>query len=263
MKFFCNDSHSLVHPRAMVEFFAASNARDSQGLFLKELALITFTPGDLRKLTQGQGVRKNEAWGKRNNRMYEGEGWIATQSPFGAPNAVMLLEELIAFGVRRAVFLGYCGSLQKGMEVGEIIVPMEAVREEGTSYHYLPAGEHSLPDRFLQQQMAGWMQGLDARVHTGKIWTTDAPYRETLTKVDRYRSEGVLGVEMEMSAVFALGMARGISVGAILLVSDCLSETGWDIGFYSPALKSASERVIRILQSHVQEMVFLRATTSV
>ena len=255
MNFFSEDPLSAVHPKEMVSFFTSPDPGHLENLLLGGLALITFTPQDLKRVTEREGIKKNGAWRKRNNRIYGGEGWIVTQSSFGSPNAVMLLEELIAFGVKRAIYLGYCGSLQKGVEIGDVVVPIEAVREEGTSYHYLREGEKSVPDELLQRQLFEWMETVGPHAHMGKIWTTDAPYRETFTKVNHYRSEGILGVEMEMSAVFALGMARHISVGGVLLVSDVLKETGWDIGFLSPALKATRDKVVENLLTHVREMI--------
>ena len=255
MKFFSDDPFSIVHPKEMVRFFTSTDPGYPNSLSLGGLALITFTPQDLKKLTDGEGIKKNEAWRNRNNPIYAGEGWIVTQSPFGSPNAVMLLEELIAFGVKRAIYLGYCGSLQKKIDVGDVVVPIETMREEGTSYHYLRNEEKSLPDQVLQRQLFEWMDKIHPHVHMGKIWTTDAPYRETFTKVNHYREEGILGVEMEMSAVFALGMARHISVGGILLVSDVLKKAAWDIEFRSPALKATRDKVVQNLLTHVREMI--------
>jgi uridine phosphorylase len=255
MKFFSDDPLSIVRPKEMVSFFAPSGPAGLESLSLGELAFITFTPQDLKTFTGGEGMKKNEAWRNRNNKIYAGEGWIVTQSPFGSPNAVMLLEELIAFGVKKAVFLGYCGSLQKGIDVGDLVIPTDTVREEGTSYHYLRADEKSLPDQDLQRQLFEWMETIPVHVHMGKIWTTDAPYRETFKKVNHFREEGILGVEMEMSAVFAVGRVRHISVGGILLVSDVLKERSWDSGFRSPVLKTTRDRVVQHLLTHVQEMI--------
>jgi uridine phosphorylase len=255
MKFFSDDPSSIVQAGEMVRFFTSTDPGYLHTLLLGGLALITFTSQDLRKLTAGEGIKRNASWRNRNNRIYTGEGWIVTQSPFGSPNAVMLLEELVAFGVRRAIFLGYCGSLQEKIAVGDVVVPIETVREEGTSYHYLKNHEKSLPDQTLQHQLFEWMDKIPLRVHRGKIWTTDAPYRETFKKVNHYREEGILGVDMEMSAVFALGMARHISVGGMLLVSDVLRGTAWNIGFRSPALKITRDTVIQNLLTHVREMI--------
>ena len=91
--------------------------------------------------------------------------------------------------------------------------------------------------------------------HQGTIWTTDAPYRETPEKIRRYCGEDVLAVEMEMAAVFAFGRARGISTGAVLLVSDEVREEGWKIGFFSAELQSTRKQAIELLIHHLPEIV--------
>jgi uridine phosphorylase len=256
MDFFSRDLQSVVNPSEMVRAFTRQKAKSLEALFLESLALITFSSQDLHGLVQSiQQASPIEAWSNRNPRIYRGEGWIAAQAPYGAPGTIMLLEELVAFGVRRTVLLGYCGAIQKKISIGDVVLPMEAIREEGTSYHYLPEGEKSCPDPTIQKKLSNWTAMTDLSFHEGTIWTTDAPYRETPEKIRRYRSEGVLGVEMEMAAVFAFGKARGISAGAMLLVSDEIREEGWRIGFFSPQVNTARKRAIEILIHHIPEMI--------
>jgi uridine phosphorylase len=256
MNFLSDDPDSVVSAIEMVGAFARRKRVPLQELSLESLALITFTPFDLWEFAKkGPKTEKIRAWSGRNNRIYRGQGWIAAQSPYGAPSACMLLEELIAFGVKKVIYIGYCGSLQDEVKIGDIVVPMQTVREEGTSYHYLPEGEASLPDLRVQGQILHWMREGGLPFHQGTIWTTDAPYRETRRKISRYRREGVLAVEMEMSAVFALGVVKGISVGSILIVSDEVKETGWKVGFFSPDLKATRKNVIEGIHRRLGEMV--------
>jgi len=258
MDFFSDDPHSVVSPRDRVMALTPPGRDLSRELSLESLAFITFTSQDLQGLIQwGQPSKPVESWRNRNYRIHRGEGWIAVRSPYGAPGTVMLLEELVAFGVRRAVFLGYCGALQTEIDVGDIILPLEAIREEGTSYHYLPKGERSLPDLEVQGRLLDWMGGIGLSLHSGTVWTTDAPYRETPEKVRRYCAEGVLGVEMEMAAAFAFGKAKGISVGSVLMVSDEVRERGWHLGFFSSQIQSAREKVVQVLLAHLPEMASL------
>ncbi len=260
MDFFSKDSHSVVDPREMVMAFVPAGGDLSKELSLEGLALITFTSEDLQGLIQkSQQAKLVEAWKSRGFRIYRGETWVAVRSPYGAPGTVMLLEELVAFGVKRAVFLGYCGALQDGIGIGDLIVPLEAIREEGTSYHYLPKGERSCPDLSLQNRLSDWIEGTGFSIFAGRVWTTDAPYRETPEKVRAYREEGVLGVEMEMAAAFAFGRARGISIGAVLLVSDEVREGGWRTGFFSPRIKSSRNQVIVSLMHHIEQFIPTRA----
>jgi uridine phosphorylase len=255
MDFFSDDPHSVVGPREMVMAFVPPGGNLSGELALERLALITFTSHDLQRLVEwSQQAKPIGAWRKRGRRIYRGNGWIVVRSPYGAPGTVMLLEELVAFGVRRVVFLGYCGAIQEEMRIGDMVLPLEAIREEGTSYHYLPKGEKSYPDHSLQNRLWDWMGRVGPAFFRGTIWTTDAPYRETTQKVRRYCEEGVLGVEMEMAAAFAFGRARKISIGAVLLVSDEVREGGWRTGFLSPRIQSTRDKVTQALQFHLPEM---------
>jgi uridine phosphorylase len=169
---------------------------------------------------------------------------MACLLPQGAPSAAMTLEELIAFGVEEAICWGYCGSLQKDIGVGEAVLPSSAIREEGTSYHYLPETAEASPDPHLQRRLSSSLAGAGLGCHRGRIWTTDAPYRETGEKIQRYRQAGILCVDMEMAALFAVAQVRGIALGAALLVSDQVSDENWTPGFRSAALKTARSRCI-------------------
>ena len=154
MDFFSGDLKSVVNPRDMVRAFTHQKGEASSELFLENLALVTFTSQDLHSIVQSrQQARLVGTWRNRNPRIYRGQGWVAVQSPFGAPGTIMLLEELVAFGVRRIILLGYCGTIQKGVFIGDLVLPLEAIREEGTSYHYLPKGEKSLPDLEIQRKL--------------------------------------------------------------------------------------------------------------
>jgi uridine phosphorylase len=256
MNFLSPDLSSVLCPKELVTTFSARKGLGAEDLLLEKLAIVTFTRLDLLTMTEHIGpARKIEAWGNRNNQFLRGKGWAAIHSSFSAPHVVMLLEEIVAFGVERVIFLGYCGSLQQGVRVGDIVLPTEALREEGTSYHYLEEGEKSLPDHSLQDLLASWMTDAPFRLHRGPIWTTDAPYRETREKVIRYQREGILGVEMEMSAAFAFGLAKRISIGSVLLVSDELSENDWRQGFFSSDLNRARERAVEMFSSHLQELI--------
>jgi len=256
MDFFSNDPHSVVDPRKMVMTFTRHQGILEGELSLEYLALITFTLQDLHWIVQSsQQAKPIGAWKRRNSQIYREEGWIAVQSPYGAPGTIMLLEELIAFGVRQAVFLGYCGAIREEISIGDIVFPTGAVREDGTSYHYLPKGEKSRPDPKIQRKLVNSMGGTGLLFHQGRIWTTDAPYRETPEKIRRYGREGVLGVEMEMAAAFAFGKAKGVSVGAVLIVSDKVTEKEWQIGFFSQKVKSTRKQVIDVLIEQVRELI--------
>jgi uridine phosphorylase len=146
----------------------------------------------------------------------------------GAPLAAGMLEEAIARGCRKFIACGGAGVLNKEIAVGHIVVPIAAVRDEGTSYHYLPPSRevHPLPEavaaieRVLERHKIPYV--------VGKTWTTDAFYRETPDKIRLRRDEGCLTVEMEAAAFFAVARFRNVLFGQMLYSGDDVSGEDWD-----------------------------------
>jgi uridine phosphorylase len=130
-------------------------------------------------------------------------------------------------GCRKFIVCGGCGVIEKGIAVGHLIVVSAAVRDEGTSFHYRPAGRELQADArgVAALEAALKAQGLPYLV--GKTWTTDAPYRETRDKVELRRSEGCLTVEMEASALMAVAQFRNVVLGQVLYGGDDLSGEEW------------------------------------
>jgi uridine phosphorylase len=171
---------------------------------------------------------------------------ITKAAGVGAPTAVMTLEELIALGITRFVSLGAAGGLQPSMSIGEIVVCDRAIRDEGTSHHYLPSAKyaHACPDMTAELLAGIKAAGLTHR--TGTSWTTDAPYRETVDELRTYRAEGVMTVEMEAAALFAVGEYRGVSVSSIFSISDILTVEEWDHGFHTEDMAIGMQRIFEI-----------------
>lgn len=146
----------------------------------------------------------------------------------GAPLAAGFLEELIALGCRTFIACGGCGVLDGTIGAGEVFVPAMAVRDEGTSYHYLPPGEvaAAAPEAIAAIEQTLAAHQIPYRV--GQTWTTDAPYRETPAIVTKRRAEGCQVVEMEAAALFAVAQFRGRRVGQILYGGDSLAGEEWD-----------------------------------
>ena len=146
MDFFDSDKNGMVKAKEMVKRFTASRGVREEDLSLPSLAIVTFSRRMLDGLVGIFGGIKSGSWLGRNPNLFlaalDDRSFVLARSPLGAPMAAILLEELVAFGVRRAIFLGYCGSIQKDIGLGEIVLPVQVVREDGTSYHYLP-GERS------------------------------------------------------------------------------------------------------------------------
>jgi uridine phosphorylase len=146
----------------------------------------------------------------------------------GAPLAAVLLEEVIALGCRRFIACGGAGVLQRAIVVGHVVVPTAAVRDEGTSYHYLEPGREVEPTPAALAAVQAILEKRGVAFIAGKTWTTDAFFRETPNKVQRRRAEGCLTVEMEAAAFFAVARFRGVEFAQILYGGDDLSGEAWD-----------------------------------
>ncbi|MCW3982271.1 MAG: nucleoside phosphorylase [Candidatus Bathyarchaeota archaeon] len=151
----------------------------------------------------------------------------------GAPAAAMTLEELIACGARTIFEVGMCGGLQAFLQPGDIVIPTEAIRDEGTSYHYLPSEDIADSSEHLRRNLIKQLNAGRIPHHVGRIWSTDGVYRETRAKFRRFRDSGVLGVNMETSAIFAVAEYRNVEAASAQVVSDILTEREWQIHFFS------------------------------
>lgn len=160
--------------------------------------------------------------------VYANERINIIHMPVGAPMAACIVDELVSSGCDKIIVCGGCGVLVEGVSVGKLFLPISAIRDEGTSYHYLPpsrevyANEHAVHtiEKVLKNQGSDYLKV--------KTWTTDAHYRETLHKVELRRDEGCTTVEMEAAALMAVSEFRNIILGQILYSGDDLSGKKWD-----------------------------------
>lgn len=159
---------------------------------------------------------------------YEGQALTVTHPGVGGPLAAAFLEELIAFGCSRFIACGSCGVLDVDMALGQVVVPETAVRDEGTSYHYLPPGREVAASPTAIAAINKVLNHHHVPHVTGKTWTTDAIYRETRAKMERRRAEGCLTVEMEAATFFAVAQFRGVTFGQLLYGGDNLGGDEWD-----------------------------------
>jgi uridine phosphorylase len=146
----------------------------------------------------------------------------------GAPLAAGMLEGVIALGGRKFIACGGAGVLNRDMAMGHLVVPTSAVRDEGTSYHYLPPGREVSPSPEAVVAIESVLKRRNIDYCLGKTWTTDAFYRETKDKIALRRSEGCVTVEMEAATMFAVAQFRQMQIGQILYSGDNLDGDDWD-----------------------------------
>lgn len=251
------DDSPRITPQMSVDHFARVRNIRLEDVGVAPVVVISWGGGVVDALAKALDGRKPEHWFYGERMLFytaqvSGRPVSLFQAPVGAPGTVMVMEELIASGAHTFIGLGWAGSLQPSAPVGAFLIPTSGVREEGTSPHYLdpaaPVAPHPQLVTLLQQ--AAEAEGQPAQC--GPQWTIDAPYRELVSKIAAYQTQGVLGVDMETSAMYALGQVRGVRVCNLLVVSDELWRD-WRPAFHTPELLTANRRAIqvflRLLQS--------------
>lgn len=159
---------------------------------------------------------------------WEGRRFGLFHPGVGAPLAAGFLEEAIAKGCRSFIACGAAGALVPELTMGHVVIPTAAVRDEGTSYHYLAPGRTVAPSTAAVDAIRSTLEDRDVPFVTGPTWTTDAPYRETRGRMQRRIDEGCITVEMESAAFFAVAAFRGVTFGQLLYAGDDLSGDAWD-----------------------------------
>lgn len=186
-----------------------------------------------------------------NSKLFQVEGEKANSffmagPAVGAPMAVLSLEKLIVLGAKRLLVYGWCGSLSNEVTVGDVLLPTWAISEEGTSRHY-PVKGRPESSTSIRKFLLDSLQKAGKKVVEAPMWTTDAPYRETREKVDKYALQGVMGVDMEFAALCTVAAFRKVEMAAVMLVSDELTHTDWKSGFRNKDFREGSRQLVRIL----------------
>lgn len=136
------------------------------------------------------------------------------------------VEELAVQGAIEFLILGTAGGIT-APRPGGLVLCTKALRDEGVSHHYLPNSRYALPDRGLVSGLGEAMKKHGISYQSGPSWTIDAPYRESKQELAQYYKEGILTVEMEAAALFAVARVVGARAAAVFMVSDLLKADGW------------------------------------
>lgn len=139
---------------------------------------------------------------------YSGKEFALFMSDVGAPACVGMMEDAFAMGVEKIIVFGTCGVLDSSIKDCSIIIPDRAVRDEGTSFHYYSASDEIAVNLKYKESFCKMLDDAGISYHVGKVWSTDAIYRETADKVAARKAMGCICVDMECSAVAALAAFR-------------------------------------------------------
>ena len=146
----------------------------------------------------------------------------------GAAGSAAQLEELIAMGFEKFIVCGGAGVLREDIQVGHLVLPFAAVRDEGVSYHYIEPSREVACNEYALSVIERQLEKENLPYIKAKTWTTDALYRETTEKIALRVSEGCVTVEMEAAAFFAVSQFRSVILAQILYSGDDLSGDEWD-----------------------------------
>lgn len=234
--------------QAMVNYTLASRGLTLAELHVAPRVVLAFQSYVYAHLVKQTDATESAAWGAINRQFplargrYDDQDVSIVLAPVGAPAATMFLEVLAIGGARSVVAVGSAGSLQEFAPLGAAVLPIRAVREEGTSYHYRPPGIEAVPDATLTAGLRDACARRGVIAHEGPVWTTDAPFREMTSKVRRMAAAGVIAVDMEASALYIVGAMRGLRVASLFIVSDELFHP-WRPGFFDRAYRESAARL--------------------
>jgi uridine phosphorylase len=213
---------TVFRPEELVQ--AVRDQRRPDPTAIPEICVLDFD-GDLTDaLVRAHEVQACDAWPCFHTTMWsltiddQRYGMIART--IGGPYAVLVAEQLAVCGVRIIVGLTSAGKIGVRLPVPCVVIVDRAIRDEGTSFHYLPAGESVAAPAGVPDGLEAAVSAIDLPVQRGLVWTTDAPYRETAEQIDRYARMGALAVEMQAASLFAFAAARGVTVGMVAHVTN-------------------------------------------
>ena len=247
---------SLVTPRG---YLAYARSRGRVPKTRPEALIIAYHRSLMRYVLEKHQTRRVKGFFGEMFLLKETGNRVAIIGNFGigAPQAVIHLEEFIEWGVRRFVSVGTAGSLQRELRVGDLVLCVRAIRDEGSSHHYLPPSRYAHPSKALTDRLRYALRARRLKFATGTTWTIDTPYRETFAEARRYSEQGVLTVEMEAAALFAVGKYRGVEVAALLSISDSLAEAlgedPWKPQFHLRRNLAGLEKVFQVAVSALDE----------
>ncbi len=202
----------------------------------------------LRDLRLAGGARRDPNWACYHTDLYafdkDGLSYGIVGCAVGAAFAVLVAEELFASGCKLLVSMTSAGQILPVKAPPYFIIIDRALRDEGTSYHYLPPADYSEADDGLVRLARDALAGSGLAIEVGAAWTTDAPFRETADAVEAAGRDGILAVEMEAAALYAFAAARGQPV---LCLAHVTNQMGRIEGDFEKGAADGAEASLKVI----------------
>jgi uridine phosphorylase len=247
---------SVFTPEALTE--AVRVERRLPRVSVPEVCLLDFD-GDLTDWLIATGkVRRWESWACFHTHMevfdVDGAPIGLIARTIGGPYAVLIAEQLAVCGAKVIIGISSAGRVSASVPLPALVVATAAIRDEGTSSHYLAPDYTVAGDAELAVELMRALSELGMPLFQGTLWTTDAPYRETASQLSRYAAENVLAVEMQAASLFAFAAQRNAICGAVAHVTNIVSDAApegqfdkgsqhWSFELFQAAARAGLERV--------------------
>jgi uridine phosphorylase len=240
------DAPTAFSPGALVEAVRAD--RHLAAGPIPEVCVLEFD-GDLTDWLVSTGAAKPfNKWACFHTFMYslvvDGMACGIVPRTIGGPYAVLMAEQMAVSGARLVLGLTSAGRVASSMPVPGLVVAERAIRDEGTSYHYLPSAGVVDAPADVANLLESELRAQPLPVLSGTVWTTDAPYRETERQLADHAKAGVLAVEMQAASLFAFSKARRFPVGVVAHVTNSVDQMGEEF-----------DKGSRQLQRHILERI--------
>ena len=222
------DQASDFTPQALIQ--AVRTKRGLVSVAVPGVCILEFDGDITDYLAQSRAVFPWQNWACFHTPMFalevNGKACGIVPRSIGGSYAVLVAEQLLASGARVIVGLTSAGRVSPKLQIPSLVVATAAIRDDGTSFHYLPASRSVTAPPGPVALLASGLKRLGLPVYEGTLWTTDAPYRETRQQLDQYGEEGVLAVEMQAASLFALAQVRHAQIAVVAHVSNATDHEG-------------------------------------
>jgi uridine phosphorylase len=208
----------------------ARRQKNITGTTIPEICILD-PDGDLLRYAQAHGASLCPGWACYHTEMavleQDGLSFGIIGNAVGAAFAVLLAEQLFACGCQLLISLSSAGQITPAAGADFLLIE-RALRDEGTSYHYLPPSRYAEAPAALIAAAAAAARAGGIELLTGACWTTDAPFRETATAIEAARAEGIIAVEMEAAALYAFAAARAKPVLCLAQITNQMGQIDGD-----------------------------------
>lgn len=198
--------------------------------FEENKLIITFFPEALERLKEEDKIEKKYHIKGENPidvYRYKDCDVLIVLGYIGCPACGSNLDLFQEKGAKKIMFCGGGGVLDRNIRVGELLLVDGAIRDEGFSYHYLPAGRIVEANNAVNDKVASYLDNHNIPYLRGLVWTTDAIFRETQDRINARREEGAKIVEMEQSGCLAVAKVRGFDYAALIYGGDDCASDEW------------------------------------